>query len=200
MRVACVIESSKIYGPGPRTALWLQGCSIRCENCWNDELWSFEGGNEMSSSNLIHTVHHNGDGGFTLLGGEPLDQAPSVHKFILEVQAQGLDVVLYTGYELEELSKIQQKCVAAADIVIHGRYKHELRSVNLLWRGSTNQEILINNSKFKTIDLSEKRQMEIHISDEGRIKILGYPTDELLSSVASGNGMMKSLKITGEVR
>tara|TARA_B110001452_G_scaffold264447_1_gene267481 strand:+ start:780 stop:1388 length:609 start_codon:yes stop_codon:yes gene_type:complete len=194
MRVASVIESSKIYGPGSRTVLWLQGCSIRCDKCWNDELWSFEGGKKMFSSRLLDTVRKNGDVGFTLLGGEPLDQAPAVVHFIKEVQSMGFDVVLYTGYELHELSSAQKQCVNMSDIVIHGRYVHELRSENLLWRGSTNQEILIQNEKYSGIALTEKRQMEIHLNDLGQVKVIGYPTNELLRSIASRNGMMSSLK------
>ena len=194
MRVAELIHSSRIYGPGARTVVWLQGCSIRCDHCWNDELWSFDGGIDTLPSKLIEAALRHGDDGFTLLGGEPLDQAPSVAQFIKEAHSEGFDVVLYTGYELDELSKRQQLCADMSDIVIHGRYVHELRSENLLWRGSTNQEILIQNKKYSGIDLSEKRQMEIHLNDAGQVKIIGYPTDELLKSIASKNGMMSSLK------
>ena len=198
MRVACVVESSKIYGPGSRTVLWLQGCSIRCDQCWNDELWSFEGGEEISFSDLIEIAAKNGDIGFTLLGGEPLDQAPAVSQFISQVQGHGLDIVLYTGYELHELSNIQQMCVSAADITIHGRYVHDLRSEQLLWRGSTNQQILVQNPKYSALDLTEKRQMEIHINEGGGVKVIGYPTPELLESIASRNGMLSSRKLKGE--
>ena len=194
MRVASLVESSRIYGPGLRTVLWLQGCSIHCDHCWNDELWSFEGGKEMLSSRLLDIVRKNGDSGFTLLGGEPLDQAPAVINFIKEVQAMGLDIVLYTGYELHELSSVQEICVRMSDIVIHGRYVHELRSETLRWRGSTNQEILIQNEKYSGIDLTEKRQMEIRLDELGQINVIGYPTKGLLQAITSGNGMMTSLK------
>tara|TARA_B100000767_G_scaffold105905_1_gene101674 strand:+ start:2695 stop:3303 length:609 start_codon:yes stop_codon:yes gene_type:complete len=197
MQVAEVIYSSQIYGPGKRTVLWLQGCSIQCDHCWNDELWSFKGGIKKSPAQMIEAAIQSGDDGFTLLGGEPLDQAPAVAHFIMQVQSAGFDVVLYTGYELHELSTPQKKCVQMSDIVIHGRYVHELRSENLLWRGSTNQEILINNSKFSGLDLSEKRQVEIHLNEIGHVKVVGYPTPELLQSIASRNGMMTSLKSTG---
>lgn len=178
--------------------LWLQGCSIQCENCWNDELWSFQGGQSIGNDEVITYAGTHKNSGITLLGGEPLDQAPAVLKLIEAAQESGLDVLLYTGYELHELSSVQKQCVDLADIVIHGRYIHELRSLNLLWRGSTNQEILINNKRFRDIDLTEKRQMEVHIDSRGQTKVVGYPTEELVESVSLLNGKMKSFKLDGD--
>lgn len=194
MRIAEVVDSSRIYGPGERTVVWLQGCSIQCENCWNDELWTFDGGKDVQYAELIDRARDNGDVGFTLLGGEPLDQAPAVLGFLEAAHKAGLDVLLYTGYELNELSRIQQRCVETADIVIHGRYVHDLRSEHLLWRGSTNQEILVNSPKYQDLELNEHRQMEVHIDEFGRVKVIGYPPESLIDSIESFNGSMKSLK------
>lgn len=194
MRVAEIVESSRIYGPGSRTVLWLQGCSIQCEGCWNDELWSFSGGKKMSSEEIIQILQNNTDVGLTLLGGEPLDQAPAVLELIENCHTSGFDVMLYTGYELEELSKVQKQCAEQSDIVIHGRYVEDLRSENLLWRGSTNQDILINSQKYHDLELEERRQMEIHIDELGQVKVIGYPPEALIESIQSTNGPLKSLK------
>ena len=148
----------------------------------------------MMNHEIIQHVETHYDEGITLLGGEPLDQPKRVLQFIEHAQSLGINVLLYTGYELHELSKIQRQCVELADIVIHGRYMHELRSLNLLWRGSTNQEILINNEKFRDIDLTEKRQMEVHIDELGQVKVIGYPPEILVKSIESSNGSLKSLK------
>jgi anaerobic ribonucleoside-triphosphate reductase activating protein len=198
MRLAEVLDSSQIYGPGQRTVVWLQGCSIRCPNCWNDELWSFKGGYVEPHTNLIDRAISNNDVGLTLLGGEPLDQATTVLKFIKDAQASGLDIVLYTGYELDELSEIQQACVRLADLVIHGRYIDELRNEHLLWRGSTNQEILINNPKYEGLEIIERRQMEIHIDSFGHLKIVGYPPTSIVESITARNGSIRSLKQQGD--
>ena len=136
--------------------------------------------------------------GITLLGGEPLDQAPGVLGFIEAAHRADLDILLYTGYELEELSQVQQRCVELADIVIHGRYVHELRSERLLWRGSTNQEILVNSPKYQDLELREHRQMEVHINEFGRVKVVGYPSKQLIESIKIQNGTMTDLKIKGE--
>ena len=194
MRIAEVVDSSRIYGPGERTVVWLQGCRIRCENCWNNELWTFDGGRDVQFSELINRARANGDRGLTLLGGEPLDQAPAVLSFIQAAQEANFDILLYTGYELHELSGVRQRCVELADIVIHGRYVHELRSERLLWRGSTNQEILINSPKYHGLELNDHRQMEVHIDELGRVKVVGYPTENIMKAIESINGPMKSLE------
>ena len=75
MRVSQVVHNSRIYGPGQRTVIWTQGCSIRCTGCWNDKLWDFNGGDIMSAEQLVHSTIENNDVGLTILGGEPLDQA-----------------------------------------------------------------------------------------------------------------------------
>ena len=60
----------------------------------------------MSSAEIIQILQNNTDVGLTLLGGEPLDQAPAVLELIENCHTSGFDVMLYTGYELEELSKV----------------------------------------------------------------------------------------------
>ena len=69
MRVAEMLHSSKIYGPGERTVLWLQGCSIQCENCWNDELWSFQGGQSIGSDEVITYAGTHKNSGIQRPGG-----------------------------------------------------------------------------------------------------------------------------------
>ena len=32
---AKVVEFSDIYGPGIRSVIWVQGCSLACDGCWN---------------------------------------------------------------------------------------------------------------------------------------------------------------------
>ena len=148
----------------------------------------------MSSEEIIQILQNNTDVGLTLLGGEPLDQAPAVLELIENCHTSGFDVMLYTGYELEELSKVQKQCAERSDIVIHGRYVDNLRSENLLWRGSTNQEILINSQKYHDLELEERRQMEIHIDELGQVRVIGYPPEVLVKSIQSTNGSLKSLK------
>jgi anaerobic ribonucleoside-triphosphate reductase activating protein len=193
MRVSQVVHNSRIYGPGQRTVIWTQGCSIRCTGCWNDKLWDFSGGDIMSAEQLVHSTIENNDVGLTILGGEPLDQAEETLRLIEHCHSKGLDIMVYTGYEMDELKESKLKCVETADIVIIGRYVDSLRSEELLWRGSTNQKIIWNSTIPPEIDLSERRQTEIHFDSKGKVKILGYPSEKTLTELEKRHGRLRSL-------
>jgi len=44
VRVARFIARTGAEGPGTRSALWVQGCTIRCPGCFNPHLWGARGG------------------------------------------------------------------------------------------------------------------------------------------------------------
>ncbi|RME67683.1 MAG: 4Fe-4S cluster-binding domain-containing protein, partial [Nitrospirae bacterium] len=35
LNLADIVECTEAEGPGRRFALWVQGCPIRCQGCWN---------------------------------------------------------------------------------------------------------------------------------------------------------------------
>jgi|TARA_B110001452_G_scaffold266197_1_gene272446 anaerobic ribonucleoside-triphosphate reductase activating protein len=156
-------------------------------------LWDFTGGDEISVKKIVEqTVEHN-DTGITILGGEPLDQSEETLRLIECCHETGLDIMVYTGYEMNELEETKLKCVQDADIVIIGRYIDSLRSEELLWRGSTNQKIIWNSTIPPEIDLSERRQTEIHFDSKGKVKILGYPSEKTLTELEKRHGRLRSL-------
>ena len=74
------IESMGLVdGPGIRTVVFLQGCSLRCRFCHNPDTWDFEGGEIMEPAQLIQKIrrfkpYFKETGGVTFSGGEPLMQ------------------------------------------------------------------------------------------------------------------------------
>jgi hypothetical protein len=71
LRVARVTHGTTAEGPNLRTALWVQGCSIRCKGCINPHLFSARGGTLVAPQMIIDEAIAAGDEGLTLLGGEP---------------------------------------------------------------------------------------------------------------------------------
>jgi anaerobic ribonucleoside-triphosphate reductase activating protein len=123
-----------------------------------------------------------GDGieGVTILGGEPLEQPDSVLAVIQAVKEKGLTVMLYTGYEEEELRGAQRECVSFSDIVIMGRYVASLRDTNLRWRGSANQEIRVVSDAYDGLVVEERGEVEITVEPDGGVSMAGYPERWLL--------------------
>lgn len=75
-----------VDGPGIRTVVFLQGCSLRCQYCHNPDAWQMEGGKRMTPAALVELLiryrlyYRSSGGGVTFSGGEPLVQ----REFLLE--------------------------------------------------------------------------------------------------------------------
>jgi len=184
IRLADKLPSSQIYGPGHRFVIWVQGCSLECPGCWNRDFWSVEAGYTMDVDLLISEISDTDDiNGITILGGEPLEQPESVLKLIQSVKKIGLTVMLYSGYEENELNELQLKCLNSSDIVIMGRYVASLRDTGLRWRGSSNQKIKMISDVYQNIDINEQEEVEITIGQDGKVSLAGYPQKWLLDAL-----------------
>ena len=53
-------------------------------------------------------------------------------------------VWIYSGFTWEEILEVREKerLVILCDVLVDGRYIHELRDINLKFRGSNNQRII----------------------------------------------------------
>ena len=186
IRVADYAISHETEGPGKRFTIWVQGCSIRCKGCWNKDLWNFAGGKEYEINELVDIIlkHKDEIDGITLVGGEPLDQVEEVLMLMQKMRKMELSVVLYTGYDLHEIERDERRRQAfkQADIVIYGPFIEEQKNLFLRWRGSENQVIHINNPNYSHLSshLMNINEVEIQISDDGKVKILGYPSKEII--------------------
>ena len=185
LRVAEFIERSDIYGPGHRSVIWVQGCTLACEGCWNTEMWAHSGA-ELLSVNSLHErlISIEGVAGVTFLGGEPLQQSPALLDLIRLQTDAGRSVMIYSGYEKEELNEVQQACVDLCDVVILGRYQQELRNTSLRWRGSSNQVIESPTGRFEVLDDHDGfQEIEMHIDEHGTFRMVGYPDEELIEAL-----------------
>lgn len=73
-----------VDGPGIRTVVFLNGCSLRCKFCHNPETWNLKELN-YTSDEIVEKVKRNkpyfkNGGGVTFSGGEPLIQ----YEFLVE--------------------------------------------------------------------------------------------------------------------
>ena len=178
IQVGHIEPCSHIYGPGQRFVIWVQGCTLGCKGCWNQQFWSVDGGNERTIDQLMNQILSiPGTEGITLLGGEPLQQSSMVLELIKKCKQSDLTVFLYTGYEPKEFDETMQSCFDSSDIVVTGRYVESKRDVSLKWRGSNNQVVHFPTLRYRGLEVKEAREIEIQIVN-GSIKMYGYPTDE----------------------
>lgn len=171
-----------MYGPGKRWVLWVQGCDLGCEGCWNVSTWSRRKGEWRSVDSLLQDIKANMGGleGITLLGGEPLQQAEASLDLIQQAKALGLTVMLYTGYEPREYTPAMQACHDASDLLIGGRYVQELRDPSLRWRGSSNQSFISPTGAYQPELIENAEEVEFIIDhDTGQVTMTGYPDVEM---------------------
>ena len=153
MNLARILYPVQVLGPGKRIGLWLCGCSRACKGCSNPELWQQRPESEVTVDEVLSLIHritsvHLADG-FTISGGEPMDQASELAVLLREIHKTSDDILIYTGYRLEELreryDERTDEVLTYSAVVIDGAYVEE-KNDNVLLRGSSNQQIHIMNS------------------------------------------------------
>lgn len=144
-------------GPGVRTSLFVSGCTHHCKNCFNSQTWDFKFGNEFTEKEedeIIASLKPEYISGFTLLGGEPFE--PVNQKGVLPLLKKIKEnypektIWIYTGFlfDKEILGKMADnipetnEILKLCDVIVDGRFIEELKSLSLVFRGSSNQRII----------------------------------------------------------
>lgn len=145
-------------GPGVRTTLFVSGCTHHCQNCFNEETWDFQYGYPFTTETedyLISTMRPDYIKGLTLLGGEPLEHInqQGLLPFLKKVKETlpGKNIWCYTGYTFEEdvLEKMcknwteTKELLSYIDVLVDGEFIQEQKRLELRFRGSANQRIIL---------------------------------------------------------
>jgi anaerobic ribonucleoside-triphosphate reductase activating protein len=149
LQVAGIQYDSIVDGPGIRLALFVQGCSHRCPGCHNPETHDPRGGKPLEITQIVEII----DGcdnidGVTISGGEPFEQTEPVAALAAAVTEKGLDLVIYSGYYIENLlekSRIDKNIypiLAKGLLLIDGPFIENKSDLTLPFRGSCNQRII----------------------------------------------------------
>ena len=148
VHIAGTVDDSIVDGPGIRFTIFTQGCKRKCPGCHNPQSHDFSAGANVTIEQLWQRITANPLlSGITLSGGEPFEQAAALIELVQRTRDAGLSVWAYSGYFYEELVK-GIPCQKAArllelcDVLVDGAYIQELRSLELKWRGSTNQRVI----------------------------------------------------------
>ena len=148
MNIARILYPVQVLGPGSRIGIWVCGCSRGCPGCSNPELWVPRQEYEVAVTDVLEMVRsiaekHPVDG-FTISGGEPMDQAKELAELLEELAGISGDILIYSGYKLEELKSRRDdttdRVLATAAAMIDGAYIQE-KNTDVLLRGSENQRI-----------------------------------------------------------
>ena len=149
LRIAGIVKESIVDGPGIRFVVFAQGCNHKCKGCHNPGTHPFDGGKTVTINSIIEQARKNPLlDGITLSGGEPFEQAEAFSTLAREAKKLGLNVMTYTGYTYEHLSKHSSdrkdwgKLLEETDILVDGKFELGKKNALLRFRGSTNQRII----------------------------------------------------------
>lgn len=146
MRYAQIRKLDISNGEGVGVSLFVQGCPIHCEYCFNKETWDPNGGKEWTPEverKFLELVNRDYISRVSFLGGEPLfKNNVATIRHLLELIPNTKSKWIYTGFKFEGLNEEQLKTVKLADYLVDGPYIDNLKDMRLEFRGSSNQRII----------------------------------------------------------
>lgn len=165
-------------GPGLRTAVWFQGCSIRCKGCINPQLFSKSGGTAVDPSTVVEGALEQGCEGITLVGGEPFDQATGAAELAELARAVGLGVLTFTGFTYEDLlarGDAERRLISATDLLIDGQFMSDSGDSLRALVGSTNQRFIHLTERYAEFDAAaHPNRIDVRIAANGSIEVAGF--------------------------
>ena len=148
LRISDTVNDSIVDGPGLRFTVFVQGCPHNCPGCHNPQTHAFDGGTLVEKEQILERIKGNPLlDGVTFSGGEPFCQAKALAALGREIRKLGLNIMTYSGYTFEQLYARRDEdgigeLLEVTDWLVDGPYVESLRSLELQFRGSSNQRIL----------------------------------------------------------
>ena len=152
MNITNIKYFSTVNGTGVRTAVFVAGCNLHCDGCFNNGAWSFEAGKGLSLElidKILDSIEPQYISGLSILGGEPLDpkNQSGVAKLIRKFRQKFGDtktIWLWTGYEYENVPLTEHifYILGNVDVIVDGPFIAKKKDLKLPYRGSSNQRII----------------------------------------------------------
>ena len=175
-----IIEKTAVEGPGIRFCIWVQGCKKHCKGCFAKETWEFDVGKKYSVEDIFKKIYavKKDIEGVTFLGGEPFEQAKELSNLAKLIKQEGLSVVCFTGYTIEELrnKKLTEvnELLNYTDLLIDGGFDEDKFDISRAWVGSLNQRYIFLTDFYSQDEINKyKNKIEARISYDGKLEING---------------------------
>ena len=134
---------SIVDGPGIRYGVFVQGCPHNCPGCHNQASHEFGAGKDKNIEEIYNNIKAApSTQGVTFSGGEPFEQAEAFAE--LGKLLKDYNIWCYTGYTYEQLQNKPgaDKLLAVIDVLVDGPFVQSKKSLDALYKGSTNQRLI----------------------------------------------------------
>ena len=148
-----ITTDDMLNGEGLRVVLWVSGCSMQCDKCFNPQTWDKDSGIPFTAetmNELLEKLNKPYIDGLTLSGGHPIEHynIDTVIDIARTVRTKLPEktIWLYTGYDFDFIIQSnntkQMDLLRYIDVLVDGRFAHQLLDVKFPYRGSTNQRLI----------------------------------------------------------
>lgn len=185
LNTALIVPRTEAEGPGVRTALWVQGCALKCPGCCNPEMLEHRDATWLTVREALAQVPADPADveGISLLGGEPTEQARPLAALARAIRARGQTVMLFSGRTLAELnaSADTRELLASTDLLVDGRYVERLHTTTRRFIGSTNQQLHFLTDRYRADDprFASHNTLELRLTVDAHgksaITVNGWP-------------------------
>jgi anaerobic ribonucleoside-triphosphate reductase activating protein len=188
------VHASRANGPGFRAVVHFQGCSLRCEGCWNVRSHKFHGpevSTAMVAQEINTAIRTSSLEGVTFSGGEPMQQVSALVELMHQIRALAptASMGMFTGYmeaeldtgryvtrpstspaEKQRLWEVVRGCL---DFAVMGRYDRTQPGAAPL-RTTRNQRLVLFSRRYEERDFREQI-VEVAIAGDGKAVMTGFP-------------------------
>lgn len=144
-----LMSDSIVDGEGIRAVLWTQGCLHKCPGCQNPQTHSFDDGFLIDIEKVKEQIDAlEGQDGITFSGGDPFYQVEECIEIAKYIKSKKMNIWCYTGFTYETLIKLAKDnpkiidFLKLIDVLVDGPFILEKKSLDCVFRGSTNQRII----------------------------------------------------------
>ena len=144
--ISGIKHDSIVDGEGLRNVIFVSGCWWSCKGCHNPTTHNVTNGTKMKIKDVVNEVLSD-DNDITLSGGDSLTyQIDSTIELLCQIKSKRpqINIWCYTGYKWEEMINIPKIRMALnyIDVIVDGKFIEELKDLDLIFRGSSNQRII----------------------------------------------------------
>ena len=167
---------SRANGPGKRSVVWFQGCSLGCPGCFNPETHRAAGGELVNTAVLAVRVLEAGAGveGVTFSGGEPFEQPGALLEILRHLASTSLTKLCFSGYRIGEIRRLRSgpEILEHLDVLVAGRYV-AARHVGSALLGSANQRVHFLSDRYCPEDITRVPRRELILHTDGSVTSSG---------------------------
>ncbi len=185
LNVADIRDRCTVNGPGTRSVIWVQGCTIGCPDCYNPQMHPHNPKKLLAPEELgLDLLKIKDNEGVTIMGGEPFQQSHGCAVLAETIKKGGRSVMVFSGYSFERLTNSTepnvQRFLKAIDILVAGPFLTEQKCKDRFWRSSTNQTIhfLTETGKKAASAISSERPTVEVATDGDMVSLHGFPDPE----------------------